>query len=78
MNKYIVVNHPEKWKFSIDNITVISSQEYPTNSKFALIKKATIFNLCKDYAYQTKEYYVSLLAEARGHSAIPIIKKSDL
>ncbi|QNM85364.1 RimK family protein [Polaribacter pectinis] len=74
MNKYIVVNQPEKWKFSIDNITVISSQEYLTNSKFALIKKARIFNLCKDYTYQTKGYYVSLLAEARGHSAIPTIK----
>jgi glutathione synthase/RimK-type ligase-like ATP-grasp enzyme len=74
MNKYIVVNQPEKWKFSIDNIIVISSQEYLTNSKFSLIKKARIFNLCKDYSYQTKGYYVSLLAEARGHLAIPTIK----
>ena len=31
MNKYIVVNQPEKWNFSIDNITVISSQDYLTN-----------------------------------------------
>ncbi|WP_435413975.1 RimK family protein [Polaribacter aestuariivivens] len=74
MNKYIVVNQPEKWKFSIDNIIVISSQEYLTNSTFSLIKKARIFNLCKDYTYQTKGYYVSLLAEARGHLAIPTIK----
>lgn len=74
MNKYIVVNQPEKWKFSIENITVISSQKYLTNSKFSLIKKARIFNLCKDYSYQTKGYYVSLLAEARGHLAIPTIK----
>ena len=58
MNKYIVVNQPEKWKFSIDNIIVISSQEYLTNSTFSLIKKARIFNLCKDYTYQTKGYYV--------------------
>lgn len=74
MNKYIVVNQPEKWKFSIDNITIISSQEYLTNAKYSLIKKARIFNLCKDYTYQTKGYYVSLLAEARGHLAIPTIK----
>lgn len=74
MNKYIVVNQPEKWNFSIENITVISSQEYLTNPKFSLIKKARVFNLCKDYTYQTKGYYVSLLAEARGHLAIPTIK----
>lgn len=74
MNKYVVVNQVEKWKFSIENITVISSQDYLTNPKYSLLKKARIFNLCKDYSYQSKGYYVSLLAEARGHSAIPTIK----
>lgn len=74
MNKYIVVNQPEKWHFSIENITVISSQEYLTNPEFSLLKNARIFNLCKDYSYQSKGYYVSLLAEARGHLAIPTVK----
>ncbi|MCK0158521.1 RimK family protein [Cellulophaga sp. F20128] len=73
MQKYIVVNQPEKWNFSIENITVISSQEYLTNPKFSVLKKARIFNLCKDYSYQSKGYYVSLLAEARGHLAIPTV-----
>ncbi|NJX14611.1 RimK family protein [Tamlana crocina] len=74
MQKYIVVNQPEKWNFSIENITVISSQDYLTNPQFSLLKKARIFNLCKDYNYQSKGYYVSLLAEARGHLAIPTVK----
>jgi glutathione synthase/RimK-type ligase-like ATP-grasp enzyme len=74
MNKYIVVNQPDKWNFSVDNITVISSQDYLTNPKYSLLKKARIFNLCKEYSYQSKGYYVSLLAEARGHLAIPTIK----
>ncbi|WP_178984457.1 RimK family protein [Winogradskyella helgolandensis] len=74
MNKYIVVNQPEKWNFSIDNITVISSQDYLTNPKYSLLKKARIFNLCKNYSYQSKGYYVSLLAEARGHLPIPTTK----
>jgi glutathione synthase/RimK-type ligase-like ATP-grasp enzyme len=74
MNKYIVVNQPDKWNFSVDNITVISSQDYLTNPKYSLVKKARIFNLCKEYSYQSKGYYVSLLAEARGHLAIPTIK----
>jgi glutathione synthase/RimK-type ligase-like ATP-grasp enzyme len=74
MNKFIVVNQPEKWNFSIENITVISSQDYLTNPNFSQLKKARIFNLCKDYSYQSKGYYVSLLAEARGHLAIPTVK----
>ena len=74
MQKYIVVNQPEKWNFSIEHITVISSQDYLTNPKFSLLKRARIFNLCKDYNYQSKGYYVSLLAEARGHLPIPTVK----
>ncbi|MEM5565250.1 RimK family protein [Psychroserpens sp. AS72] len=74
MNKYIVVDQPQKWNFLIENITVISSQEYLTNPKFSQLKKARIFNLCKDYSYQSKGYYVSLLAEAREHLPIPTVK----
>lgn len=74
MNKYIVVNHPEKWSPKPENVEVISARDYLTNPAFAEIKKARIFNLCKDYSYQSKGYYVSLLAEARGHLAIPTVK----
>jgi glutathione synthase/RimK-type ligase-like ATP-grasp enzyme len=74
MNKYIVVNQPKNWKFLADNIAVISSQDYLTNPKYSLLKSARIFNLCKDYSYQSKGYYVSLLAEARGHLPIPTTK----
>ncbi|APY09042.1 glutathione synthase [Winogradskyella sp. J14-2] len=74
MNKYIIVNQPENWNFSADHIQIISSQDYLTNPKYALLKTARIFNLCKDYSYQSKGYYVSLLAEARGHLPIPTTK----
>ncbi len=74
MNKFIVVNNPEKWRVPVENTAIISSKEYLTNPEFAKIKKARIFNLCKDYSYQSKGYYVSLLAEARGHLAIPTVK----
>ncbi|NJB82388.1 RimK family protein [Wenyingzhuangia aestuarii] len=74
MNKYLVVNQPEKWRFLVDNITVISSQDYLTNPTYSLLKKGRIFNLCKDYSYQSKGYYVSLLAEARGHRVSPTVK----
>ncbi len=74
MNKYIVVNQPETWKLSSEHVKIISSRDYLTNPEFSKIKKARVFNLCKNYAYQSKGYYVSLLAEARGHLAIPTVK----
>ncbi len=73
MNKIIVVNHPEKWQLPVENISIVSAQDYLTNPDFAKLKNARIFNLCKDYSYQSKGYYVSLLAEARGHIAIPTV-----
>ena len=30
-----------------------------------------MFNLCRSYRYQSIGYYVSLLAEARGHKPLP-------
>ena len=74
MNKYLVVNHPENWDISLENVSIISARDYLTNPEYAKIKKARIFNLCKDYSYQSKGYYVSLLAEARGHMATPTVK----
>ena len=74
MKKYIIVNHPEKWKLKLDHIEIVSAQSYLTNPEFSRLKNARIFNLCKDYSYQSKGYYVSLLAEARGHLAIPTVK----
>lgn len=74
MNKLIVVNHPEKWKFPVNNLEIVSARDYLTKPEFSQLKKARIFNLCKDYSYQSKGYYVSLLAEARGHLAIPTVK----
>jgi len=73
MKKYLVVNKPEKWKLDLENVELISARDYLTNPEFFKIKKARIFNLCKDYSYQSKGYYVSLLAEARGHLAIPTV-----
>ena len=74
MKKFLVVNKPENWKLSLENMEIISARDYLTNSEFSTLKKARIFNLCKDYSYQSKGYYVSLLAEARGHLPIPTVR----
>jgi glutathione synthase/RimK-type ligase-like ATP-grasp enzyme len=73
MKKFLVVNNPENWNLALENMEVISARDYLTNPEYARLKKARIFNLCKDYSYQSKGYYVSLLAEARGHLAIPTV-----
>ncbi|SDR80760.1 RimK family protein [Gramella sp. MAR_2010_147] len=74
MNKYIIVNQPETWTMSSEHFSIISSKDYLTNPEYSRLRKARVFNLCKDYSYQSKGYYVSLLAEARGHLAIPTVK----
>ncbi|GEO04608.1 ribosomal protein S6 modification protein [Adhaeribacter aerolatus] len=72
MRKIVVVNNPEDWEYNtIDEVEVVLAKTYLTDSSFTEIKNARIFNLCRSYKYQSTGYYVSLLAEARGHKAIP-------
>src|SRR6185437_3202797 len=40
---------------------------------FRKMRNIRVFNLCRSYKYQTIGYYVSLLAEARGHKPIPSV-----
>lgn len=35
------------------------------------MKSTRVYNLCRSYKYQSVGYYVSLLAEARGHKPLP-------
>lgn len=74
MKKIIIVNNPSEWSFDIADVEVVSAVEYLTGSSFSDSKKVEIFNLCRSYSYQSYGYYVSLLAEARGHRALPSIK----
>lgn len=74
MNKYIVVEDLSSWADLPENAKVISAREYLTDPKYSQIKKTRVFNLCQNYSYQSIGYYVSLLAEARGHIALPAVK----
>lgn len=73
MNKLIVVSQPEKWPIVMENTSIITSQDYLTKPEYTELKNARVFNLSDKYSYQSKGYYVSLLAEARGHTSIPTI-----
>jgi glutathione synthase/RimK-type ligase-like ATP-grasp enzyme len=52
-------------------VTVVPARAYLTDPAFGGDRTARVFNLCRSYRYQTLGYYVSLLAEARGHKPLP-------
>ncbi|MCB0481694.1 MAG: RimK family protein [Flavobacteriales bacterium] len=74
MKKILVVGNPAMWDIDIPECVVISSKDYLINSTWASEKNARVFNMANDYSYQSKGYYVSLMAEARGHKPIPNVK----
>lgn len=74
MKIYVVVNNPKDWPLHIPNVEVISAKSYLTESCYSSVRYAKVFNLCRSYRYQNSGYYVSLLAEARGHKPLPSVQ----
>ena len=74
MKIVIVVNRPDRWPLSIPNVELVSSRAYLTDPRFSEARGVRVFNLCRSYAYQSLGYYVSLLAEARGHRPQPSVE----
>ncbi len=71
MSNLIVVNNPRDWPIAIPGVAVVPARAYLTDPAYGGDNIARVFNLCKSYRYQTLGYYVSLLAEARGHKPMP-------
>jgi glutathione synthase/RimK-type ligase-like ATP-grasp enzyme len=69
----IVVNDPREWPFQISDVQVVDARSYLTRTEFSEMRSAKVINLCRSYRYQTTGYYVSLLAEARGHKPQPSV-----
>jgi glutathione synthase/RimK-type ligase-like ATP-grasp enzyme len=69
----IIANDPKDWPFQIPNVEVIDARAYLTRPEYSDMRGVKLFNLCRSYRYQSIGYYVSLLAEARGHKPIPSI-----
>ncbi len=73
MPTLIIVDNPTEWPFKLDGIEIVAAKSYITNTEYHKIRGAKVFNLCRSYRYQSIGYYVSLLAAARGHRAIPSV-----
>jgi len=71
MNVFFVVNQRRDWPFATPGATVITAREYIANTKEV---GARVFNFCRTTRYQGRGYYVSLVAEARGHRPWPDVK----
>ncbi len=69
----IVVDRPERWPFDIEGVETVAARSYLTDERFSSLKGARVYNACRSYAYQSTGYYVSLLAEARGHRPLPSV-----
>ncbi|MEZ4973875.1 MAG: RimK family protein [Cyclobacteriaceae bacterium] len=69
--KLIIVDKPSQWNFSLPDVEVVSPSAYITSPIYQSARNIKVLNLCKSYQYQSEGYYVSLLAEARGHKVLP-------
>jgi len=69
----IVVENPKRWPFDVDGAEVVAARSYLVEPRFAAMRRAAVYNMCRRLGYQTVGYYVSLLAAARGHRPLPSV-----
>ena len=74
MNVLFVVSQQQDWPNDIPGVSVIPAQTYLTDPIYGDSSSTKVFNLCRNYQYRSQGYYVSLLAEARGHHPVPDVQ----
>jgi glutathione synthase/RimK-type ligase-like ATP-grasp enzyme len=76
MNGWVIlVDHARDFPNAETPHKVIITSDYLARPKlFSGGGRAKIINLSRSYNYQSKGYYASLLAEARGHRVIPSVE----
>ncbi len=73
MPALVVADQAADWPFDIPNVEMVDAWSYLTQEEYSSRRNVKLFNLCRSYKYQSTGYYVSLLAEARGHKPLPSI-----
>ena len=74
MRNIVVVNDPKEWSFGAPDVEVVAARKYLTHPSYSTLDRVRVVNLCRSVAYQKTGYYVSLLADARGHRPLPSIE----
>jgi glutathione synthase/RimK-type ligase-like ATP-grasp enzyme len=70
----ILVDQPKDFPNADTPHKVITTSEYLARPRLFEIGRPKLVNLSRSYAYQSKGYYASLLAEARGHRVVPTVE----
>lgn len=73
MKPLLIVDAPKRFPIDVPGAETVSAYRYLTDPQFALGRGRKVFNLCRSLRYQASGYYVSLLAEARGHRCLPSV-----
>ncbi|WP_133128746.1 RimK family protein [Legionella nagasakiensis] len=71
MQTVLITDDLQSWDFLSSLAPIIHASDYLSNDSYHQNQTMRIINLCSSYNYQTIGYYVSLLAQARDHKAIP-------
>jgi glutathione synthase/RimK-type ligase-like ATP-grasp enzyme len=67
----VVIENPEDCSLVFSGVEPVAARAYLTDETFTGLRGVKIINICRSYRYQSMGYYVSLLAEARGHKPVP-------
>jgi glutathione synthase/RimK-type ligase-like ATP-grasp enzyme len=67
----VAVSDPGDWALHVPGVEVVLAKDYLAEPRWSELEGVRVFNLCRRYRYQSEGYYVSLLAMARRHTAIP-------
>src|SRR6201982_3950114 len=70
----ILVDQPKDLPNAETPHKVITTSEYLARRRLFDTGRPKLVNLARSYAYQSKGYYASLLAEARGHRVVPNVE----
>ncbi|WP_386068384.1 RimK family protein [Tahibacter sp. UC22_41] len=70
----IVVEKASDWGSYYPSDNVVTAKDYLREPLAADEERTQVINLCRSYKYLGTGYYVSLLAEARGHKVIPSVR----
>lgn len=71
MNTILIAETGDDWLGPFENVETIDPRDYLATIDSPWKYGTRIYNLSRSYNYQSIGYYVSLLAEARGHRPIP-------
>jgi glutathione synthase/RimK-type ligase-like ATP-grasp enzyme len=70
----ILVDQPKDFPNADTPHKVITTSEYLARPRLFDAGRPKLLNLSRSYNYQSKGYYASLLAEARGHRVVPTVE----